>query len=637
MSYVLNIVGEIGKKVTADSIRAELTRAGSGPITVKINSSGGSVQEGVSIYESLRSREAPVTVEVVGWALSIASVIAMAGNSIRIAPTGLLMLHNPWMSCTGNAAEMRKTAETLDVVRNSMLKAYTRCGQTKEQILSWLDSETWFDSDEAIAYGLADGTTATTPDELAGMNACAFQIPDRFKEKIKMQYGIPQGNNSMSHSEIVAAAPPMDPALAADMARRRAIRSAAGHFARWEGASDVIRSCEDDPRCSVEQANKKLLDFLGSKGTPIMGNHYGFDHSADSRSREFQAACADVLLARAGIPVAEPHPAARDVQRLSIAGMAEQILSMHGRSVSNMSKPEVIQAALSTSDFPELLTNTTGRALRAGYENAPTTHAVWTAEREVPDFKPQTLVSLSEAPGLEKVGELGEYKFGSFSEAAEAFVVETFGKIINISRQALVNDDLGGFTRMPQAFGASARRLEADHVYAKLTGNANLSDGVPLFHADHGNLGAAAALSVDALGVARAAMRKQKGIAGIGYFDPQPRYLIVPVSLETKAEALLASLADPASANSGVNNPAWVRGLTLVADPRLDANSATAWYLAADPNLIETMIRAYLAGEPRPYLEENSEFVRDAISHKCRMDFGVGVIDYRGLYKNPGQ
>ena len=130
-------------------------------------------------------------------------------------------------------------------------------------------------------------------------------------------------------------------------------------------------------------------------------------------------------------------------------------------------------------------------------------------------------------------------------------------------------------------------------------------------------------------------MRSQRGLDGIGYFDPQPRFLIVPVYLETLAESLLASLVDP-SKNNDATNPAWVRGLTLVADPRLDAASTTAWYLATDPNQVETVIRAYLAGSERPYLEEDDAFIRDVISHKARLDVGAGVIDYRGLYKNPG-
>lgn len=172
-------------------------------------------------------------------------------------------------------------------------------------------------------------------------------------------------------------------------------------------------------------------------------------------------------------------------------------------------------------------------------------------------------------------------------------------------------------------------------AYAKLLANPVMSDGKTLFHADHGNLAASgASLSVDSLGSARAAMRKQKGLAG-EFIDPQPRFLIVPVALETKAEQLLNSTVDPAKSNN-TENLEWVRRLILVSDPRLDASSETAWYLAADPRQIEGIVRVYLEGEARPFLDQQEGWTRDTMEYKGRLDLGVGVIDWRGLYRNPG-
>lgn len=656
--HSITIAGTIGESVTADGFRAQLDRIGRDPVTVRINSSGGSVQHGAAIYEALRSHPAQVTVEITGWALSIASFIAMAGRVIRIAPAGVMMLHNPWITTSGDSSALRKTAGALDVVRASLLTAYRRSGASESQITRWLDAETWFSAEQALAAGLADELIAAPTEEHAGVSACVFSIPDEIKEMI-MQASSPKSAQQPTPARIPQPTPAhitqptpahipqpseadaVAAALAAEKARRAEVRREFEFLSKLPGfdpavMTPLMRQCEDDESCTAEAAGKRILVALARDVQPIGAVHLDTVLGYDSRTKDFQAACADVLLSRAGVTVEHPHPCSHDVQRLSIAGMAENILSMHGRSIWGMGKAEIIQAALHTSDFPGLLANTAGRALRAGYESAPATHAAWTAEREVNDFKPQTLLALSEAPSLERVDEGAEYTSSGFSEAAETFSIETFGRIITITRQALVNDDLGAFTRIPLAFGASARRLEADRVYAKLTANPVMADGKELFHADHGNIGTAAALSVEGLGAARAAMRRQKGIAGLGYFDPQPRFLIVPVALETEAESLLASLADPSSSNSGAANPSWVRGLVLIADPRLDASSETAWYLAADPRQIETIIRAYLASEPRPYLEENAEFVRDVLSHKCRMDFGVGVIDYRGLFKNPG-
>lgn len=373
---------------------------------------------------------------------------------------------------------------------------------------------------------------------------------------------------------------------------------------------------------------------MGSKAVPpSFGGFSGFD----DRGSDFKEACSHSLLIRAGVRVENPSPLVRDVERMSVSAMAENILSMNGKSYRRLGRSDIIKAAFtSTSDFPELLSNTAGKALQIGYNNEPVTHAIWTGEKEVSDFKTQSFVALSEAPGLLEVEENAEYKHGTFGESAEKFSVKTYGRLITISRQMLINDDIGAFTSMPAAFGASARRTESDLVYAKLTGSPIMSDSKPLFHAEHGNLAATgSALTVDSLGSARAAMRRQKGIIGAGYLDPQPRFLIVPVSIESKAETLLNSLVLYGASNN-TDNLAWIRNLTLIADPRLDDVSETAWYLAASPTQLDTIVRAYLSGQSRPYYEENIEFEKDGIAIKSRLDFACGVINYRGMYKNPG-
>lgn len=625
------IFGDIGGNgVTADAIRSELARLDEGTgLLVEINSEGGSVAEAVAIYNLLKAWRGSVEVEIVGWALSSATVIAMAGDTIRAHKTSLLMVHAPWLSAAGNAAQLREHAEVLDRVADTMRDAYRRTLQPDHVVTSWLaGTDHWFTADEARAAGLVDEVvdaeeTTTAPLALA---KCRFPVPSRILERI-----VPMTEIPLTHEQIRAEA------LRVDSERRHEIRMRFNAFANRDGVRDLMTRCEDDPGISADAACARLMAHLGRDAEPLNPpGSYARISTADHRAGDFRAAAEDVLLARAGIRVDDPHPAARDLQRMGVVAMAERFLSMAGRSCGSMSRGEVVQAAMTTTDFPVLLSNLTGRSLRAGYEQAPATHAVWTGEREVPDFKQQTLAQLSEAPNLELVIEGGEFTFGAFNEAAEKFSVRTYGKIIRFTRQALINDDLGALTNIPAAQGAAARRLEADLVYGKLITSPELADGKALFHSDHGNLASGAALSVASLGVARAMMRAQRGLNGTDYLDPQPRFLIVPVALETAAEQLIASIVDPAGTNDTVN-PAWIRRLTLVADPRLDDDSQTAWYLAAAPTQIEGIVRAYLTGEPRPFLDDKEGWVIDSVDFKVRLDVGVGVIDYRGLLKNPGQ
>lgn len=596
------------------------------PLMVELNSDGGSVADGVAIYNLLRGWPGGLEVQVVGWALSIASVILQAGTKRSAHESALIMVHAPWTSSTGNATAMRTSAELLDQVGQTMLTIYRRTGQSDAVILGWLDgSDHWFTAAEALSMGLIDNVIAATeaqPAIPANAKAARHPIPPVFSQRIFIMTTTPTHTNP----EAIRAA-----AFLAEGQRRNEIRASFAKFADRDGVAAVQSACENDPTCTPEAAGLRLLAQLGKDSGPIAG-HYRPSYSSESRSSEFRAAAVDTLLARAGIKVSEPHPGARDLQRYSIVAMAESVLSMNGKLDRNMTAPAIISAALSTEDFPLLLSNTANKALAIGYNEGPSGHALFTGERDVVDFKTNTLVNLSEAPGLEEVREYAEYHHGAMSESASTFKLATFGKILQISRQMLINDDLGAFTRLPQSFGAAARRLEADRVFALLTANAALGDGIALFHANHGNLGAAASLTVASLGVARTAMRKQRGIGGLSYVDPQPKFLIVPVSLETTAELIIASLVDP-SKNNATPNAEFIRNLAVIADPRLDADSTTAWYLSASPQQSEGIVRAYLSGQPRPFLEEDREFKNDTFSYKVRLDFAAGVMDYRGLYK----
>jgi len=517
----------------------------------------------------------------------------------------------------------------LDKTRETLISAYARSGKSRAEIIALLDAETWLDASEALAAGFIDEVQSSDLPIAASFKSDKFTIPHRLLQK---------GNTAMNMQATTQTADDMRAAgVQAEAQRRADIKYTFSRFGGVDGIAGLQAACESDINCSAQDANNKLLAHLGKGSFPVAGSFTPADSSTPTkRGNDFMEACTQSLLIRAGVRVENPSPLVRDVERMNITAMAENILSMNGKTVTGFGRAEIIKAALSTSDFPELLANTAGKAMQLGYENEPTTHQIWTGEKEVADFKENSFVALSEAPGLLEISEGAEYKHGAFGEAAEKFSIKTFGRMLKITRQMLINDDLGAFTMMPAAFGSSARRTEADLVYAKLTGTPAMSDGKALFHADHSNLAASGtALSVDSLGAARAAMRRQKGIKGESRIDPQPRFLIVPVVLESKAEALLNSLVLYGATND-TNNLQWIRNLTLVADPRLDDVSETAWYLAAAPTQLDTIVRAYLAGQARPYYEEQIQFENDSIGVKSRLDFACGVINYRGLYKNSG-
>lgn len=147
--------------VSAKAISKELDALGAvDQINVGINSPGGYVFEGLAIYNLLHGHPAAVTVDIHGAALSIASIIAMAGDKIRIAESAMMMIHDPWGMVAGNAAELRKEADILDQLKGSLVGIYAaRTGMDNQQLADMMTAETWLQADQALASKFVDEIT----------------------------------------------------------------------------------------------------------------------------------------------------------------------------------------------------------------------------------------------------------------------------------------------------------------------------------------------------------------------------------------------------------------------------------------------------------------------------------------------
>lgn len=315
--------------------------------------------------------------------------------------------------------------------------------------------------------------------------------------------------------------------------------------------------------------------------------------------------------------------------------MAKELLTLRGESTMALSPASLVTRALhTTSDFPIILGDTVGRVLRDAYQAAPSGIRRLGRQTTARDFRAVNKIMLGEAPLLEKLNEHGEIKAGTMAEAREAYKVETWARKIGITRQVLVNDDLGAFADLARRMGQAAAETEARILVTLLeAGSGNgptLSDGKTLFHADHGNkTGTGAAISDATLSAARLALRTQKGIED-RTIRVTPRNLLVPPALETTAEKWLASIAPATAADV---NP-FSGSLSLVVEPRL--SSATRWYVTADPGEIDGLEFAYLSGAEGPQVESRSGWDVDGVEIRVILDFGAGFIDHRGWFMNAG-
>jgi ATP-dependent protease ClpP protease subunit len=149
--------GPLEESVNAKRFVADLGKLKSSEINLYLNSPGGSVMDANVIYAALQRHPAKVNIIVDGWALSAASMIAMAGDTVSMGKRSMMMLHNPHTVIAGNAAAIRKTADMLDKIKLNMMEVYgQRLQGTPDEIAAILDAETWYSADEAVNAGLAD-------------------------------------------------------------------------------------------------------------------------------------------------------------------------------------------------------------------------------------------------------------------------------------------------------------------------------------------------------------------------------------------------------------------------------------------------------------------------------------------------
>lgn len=161
--YLYEEIGSsfFGDATSADQFAKDLRSLGKpSTLNLRINSPGGSVFDGMTIYNLLVQHPAKVITHIDGLAASIASVIAMAGDEIRIAEGGMIMVHNAWSSLSGYADDFRKTADILDTLSNNIADVYAkRRTIDRAKVKDLMDEETWMDSKQALELGFADSVT----------------------------------------------------------------------------------------------------------------------------------------------------------------------------------------------------------------------------------------------------------------------------------------------------------------------------------------------------------------------------------------------------------------------------------------------------------------------------------------------
>ena len=348
---------------------------------------------------------------------------------------------------------------------------------------------------------------------------------------------------------------------------------------------------------------------------------------------KFRAAATDGLAMRAGLTVENKAEGADEYRGKRMIRLAAECVERElGKNTRVMDDETIVREALTgTGAFPGILSNVAHKSMAQAYQTAPTTYQLWTAQGSNSDFKDAVRYRLSEADTLEKLNESGEFKASGVTESMAKTSVATYGRMFSITRQAIINDDMGALQQIPAIYGAAARRMINKMVYKLLKANTTI-EGDPLFSNKHNTLHAVD-ISIEGLAKMKAAMAKQKNIAGLEYLNIQPAFLICPVELEVQAAQLISSVVDPTKANA-TPNP-FANKMTVISEPELE--DAKAFYLAAAAGVAPTIEVTSLNGNLTPTMERAEQFDTLGIKWRIYMDVGVNLLDYRGIAKSTGK
>lgn len=374
---------------------------------------------------------------------------------------------------------------------------------------------------------------------------------------------------------------------------------------------------------TLDQARAAIIDKIAEAGTATVRSHV--THGAQDDQEMKRSGMESALMHRI-LPSQALTENGKRFRGMSVVRMAEEYLGERGRGLT---PSETVTRSLSSSDFPLILGNVAEKMLMNAYGLLQKTFEPFVTPGTLRDYKPAYRYQVGDAPSLLEIKEGGEYKKGSFGEKAESMSLADYGRKLVFTRQMMINDDLGAFQRVIGNFGSSASRLESQLVYAILTGNPNMADGVALFHANHGNLAGATAITEAGLTAAEILLMNQKSLDNADYLNLVGKFLICGTAKKVEAQKMLASVL---SAKSSDVNP-FQNAYTLIVDPRV---SGTKWFLATDPNALACIELARLEGETGPVVDSKESWDTDGIEVKCRHTVVAKAIEWKGIVYNPG-
>jgi hypothetical protein len=414
---------------------------------------------------------------------------------------------------------------------------------------------------------------------------------------------------------------------------------AGGRGLLTEARLDEMRQAAIRERISPEVLRGRLWDaFTSGAARPSIPARPETGPANDDPAQLLEA-MAEALAARS-MPGYQPSGTGRHVEFMGWrpSDMVGELLRARGeRNVPRNPTLIAERAFHTTSDFPALLSAAANKMLLAAYTPAQPSYRQIFLRRDFRDFKPHRHLRVGDFPTLLPLNENGEIQAGTMSESQEIVLLQTFARRIRVTRPMLVNDDLGAFTDFAAAIGRRVADFENATAYGLL--NTANGDGPTLITgsaavfstaaARANKAGAGSALNLDGLAAGRAAIMKQKTLDGLPIAIGASMRLLVGPNQELAARQLTVSVQAAQIGNANV----FAGFVQPLIEPQIASNR---WYLFSDPSAAPVYVYGYLNGAEGPQVTTGPVSGVDGVEVSVIFDFGVGAIDWRGAWYNPG-
>lgn len=661
-------------------------------LTVRINSYGGEVFVGLGIRNRLSEHKAKnKTIIIDGVAASIASVIAVTpGFKLSVYKNAFFMVHKPSVMVAGNADDLRKEADLLDKIQTEIMQVYrekTKGKLSEDELNKMINDETWLTGKELYDLGIADILIDEDAENDEPETNSIKKLPDNLKKVFLNNYKpISKGDkmNTCPHcgknhadgavfcnhcgDRIVALTTTQVVSKAEKdeliTAERMRISSITNHCSALNLPQDFISSLIVSGE-TLDEASEKITSKI-QELKPLVPVSMSISISADEKDKYRNQATLSISNA-IGLKIdakdkedIRKNPGPTDIhglvrrELLNEGKMSASVITQLSANDLATQAMRLVKNAVGSSDLPSILADTMNKTFVMTPTEAGATFDQICAVDETPDFRTKTYAKLSAFGDIDLVPEGAKFKQGSFSDAKEQMTLNTYGKMLCLTRQLITNNDTMALSLFPQkimrAIYGKANRVCYDLLVSNALAGPTLLEGGALFAGTKGNLlTSKGVVSVSAINELENAISMTKLLKG----DPKDpdsfvtggiKKILAGTLSKLTTLQVLNSVYDPNSAkNANVFNP-YNTGITPVFDSYLQskltaASAGNAYYGFADPAQFPTLTALYLQGNRTPSVRSEPSGVGESqgISYEFYYDIAFGFQCWRGIVYSDGK